>query len=384
MKLSGKKELIDIVLNDIKKRGGISFKDFMDYALYYPSLGYYTCDKEKIGGYGDFFTSSELDPVFGQLLAKQFNEIYLNYFKGKKIKLVELGSGKGVLAFDILNEIKTNYPEFYENLEFISVEKSPFHIQHQQKVLNGFNVKWLESIEDLEDIEGIVYSNELFDALPVHLIKKKNGKIYEIYLNEKDGEIVEELREISEDVLTYIKELKIDIPEGMTTEVNLLAKDLIQTIGQKLKKGFVFTVDYGYPSKELYKPYRMKGTLLCYYKHTYNENFYENIGFQDITSHVNFSALVYYGKKAGLEFTGFTDQAHFLINLGIGDVMIQLQEKGDSKSFERINRLKTLILPKGMGEKFKILIQHKNIKNPTLSGLKIIPPQNDRYKIEEI
>lgn len=384
MKLSGKKELIDIILNDIKKRGGISFKDFMDYVLYYPSLGYYTCDKEKIGGYGDFFTSSELDPVFGQLLAKQFNEIYLNYFKGKKIKLVELGSGKGILAFDILNEIKTNYPEFYENLEFISVEKSPFHIQHQQKVLNGFNVKWLESIEDLEDIEGIVYSNELFDALPVHLIKKKNGKIYEIYLNEKDGEIVEELREISEDVLTYIKELKIDIPEGMTTEVNLLAKDLIQTIGQKLKKGFVFTVDYGYPSKELYKPYRMKGTLLCYYKHTYNENFYENIGFQDITSHVNFSALVYYGKKAGLEFTGFTDQAHFLINLGIGDVMIQLQEKGDSKSFERINRLKTLILPKGMGEKFKILIQHKNIKNPILSGLKIIPPQNDRYKIEEI
>ncbi|MDM7274404.1 class I SAM-dependent methyltransferase [Sulfurihydrogenibium azorense] len=384
MKLSGKKELIDIVFNDIKKRGGISFKDFMDYALYYPSLGYYTCDKEKIGGYGDFFTSSELDPVFGQLLAKQFNEIYLNYFKGKKIKLVELGSGKGVLALDILNEIKTNYPEFYENLEFISVEKSPFHIQHQQKVLNGFNVKWLESVEDLEDIEGIVYSNELFDALPVHLIKKKNGKIYEIYLNEKDGEIVEELREASEDVLTYIKELKIDIPEGMTTEVNLLAKDLIQTIGQKLKKGFVFTVDYGYPSKELYKPYRMKGTLLCYYKHTYNENFYENIGFQDITSHVNFSALVYYGKKAGLEFTGFTDQAHFLINLGLGDIMIQLQEKGDSKSFERINRLKTLILPKGMGEKFKILIQHKNIKNPTLSGLKIIPPQNDRYKIEEI
>lgn len=170
----------------------------------------------------------------------------------------------------------------------------------------------------------------------------------------------------------------------MTTEVNLLAKDLIQTIGQKLKKGFVFTVDYGYPSKELYKPYRMKGTLLCYYKHTYNENFYENIGFQDITSHVNFSALVYYGKKAGLEFTGFTDQAHFLINLGLGDIMIQLQEKGDSKSFERINRLKTLILPKGMGEKFKILIQHKNIKNPILSGLKIIPPQNDRYKIEEI
>ncbi|WP_028950855.1 class I SAM-dependent methyltransferase [Sulfurihydrogenibium subterraneum] len=383
MKLSGKKELIEIILNDIKKRGGISFKDFMDYALYYPSLGYYTSDKEKIGGYGDFFTSSELDPVFGQLLSKQFNEIYLNYFKGQKIKLVEIGSGKGILAFDVLNEIKSNYPEFYENLEFISVEKSPFHIENQKKILDSFNVRWLENIEDLEEVEGIIYSNELFDALPVHLIKKKNGRIYEVYLNEVDGEIIEDFREAGENILNYLKELKIDIPEGMTTEVNLIAKDLIQKIGQNLKKGFVFTVDYGYPSKELYKPYRMKGTLLCYYKHTYNENFYENIGLQDITSHVNFSALVYYGKKVGLEFTGFTDQAHFLINLGLGDVMIKLQEKGDSKSFERINRLKTLILPKGMGEKFKVLVQHKNITNPTLSGLKLLPPQNDRYKIED-
>ncbi|WP_297887215.1 SAM-dependent methyltransferase [Sulfurihydrogenibium sp.] len=381
MKLTGKKELINLILGEIEKRGGISFKEFMDFALYYPSLGYYTSDKEKIGGYGDFFTSSELDPVFGQLLAKQFNEIYEKYFKDKKISLVEVGSGKGLLAYDILNEIKNNYPDFYKNLQFVSIEKSPYHLKSQEELLKGFNVKWYDTLEDVEDLEGIVYSNELFDALPVHLIKKLNSRIYEIYLTKKEDEIVEELRPATKDILDYLKELKIDIPEGMTTEINLIATDLIGKIGQKLKRGFVFTVDYGYPSKELYKPYRMRGTLLCYYKHTYNENYYENVGLQDITSHVNFSALVYYGKKSGLEFTSFTDQAHFLINLGLGDVMMELQEKGDYKSYERLNRLKTLILPKGMGEKFKVLIQHKNVENPDLSGLRILPPQNDRYKI---
>lgn len=384
MKLSGKKELTDIILNEIKSRGGISFKDFMDYALYYPSLGYYTSNKEKIGGHGDFFTSSELDPVFGQLLAKQFNEIYEKHFKGKKITIVEIGSGKGFLAYDILNHIKNHYPEFYQNVEFISIEKSPFHLESQKMLLKDFNVKWYENIENLEYIEGIIYSNELFDALPVHLIKNVKNEIYEIYLNEQNGEIIEELRPANKEILDYIDALKINIPEGMATEINLIAVDLIKKIGKKLKKGFVFTVDYGYPSKELYKPYRMRGTLLCYYKHTYNENYYENVGLQDITSHVNFSALAYYGKSVGLEFTGFTDQAHFLTNLGLADIMIDLQEKGDYKSYERLNRLKTLILPKGMGEKFKILIQHKNIQSPDLSGLKILPPQNDRYKIDEV
>ncbi len=381
MKLTGKKELVDIILDEIRKREGVSFRDFMDFALYYPSLGYYTSNKEKIGGYGDFFTSSELDPVFGQLLAKQFYEIYQKYFKNKKIYVVEIGSGKGLLAYDVLNEIRNKYTDFYRNLEFVSIEKSLYHLKSQQEILKDFNVKWYESIEHLEDVEGIIYSNELFDALPVHLIRKVKGQIYEIYLTEKNGKIVEELREPIKEILDYLEVLNIDITEGMTTEINLIGVDLIQKIGQKLREGFVFTIDYGYPSKELYKPYRMRGTLLCYYKHTYNENYYENVGLQDITSHVNFSSLVYYGKKSGLNFTGFTDQAHFLINLGLADVMMELQEKGDYKSYERLNRLKTLILPKGMGEKFKILIQHKNIENPDLSGLKILPPQNDRYKI---
>lgn len=383
MQLTGKEELINIIKQKIQQEGAISFKDFMEMALYYPNLGYYTSEKEKIGGLGDFYTSSELDPAFGNLLAKQFNEIYKNYFKNQKFQIVEVGSGKGYLVYDVLSYIKNNYPNLYKTLEFISVEKSPYHRDYQKKLLKDFdNVSFYEDLTEIDNINGIIYSNELFDALPVHLIRKIGGKIFEVYITLEGDDIKEVLKEPQKEILQYLKDLNIDIPEGMTTEINLYAKDLIQEIGNKLEKGFVFTVDYGYPSKELYKPYRMRGTLLCYYKHTYNENFYQNIGLQDITSHVNFSALVYYGKKSKLDFVGFTDQAHFLISLGLMDIFQELQEKGDYKSYERLNRLKTLILPKGMGEKFKILIQSKNIQNPDIAGLKNLPYESDRYKIE--
>ena len=384
MKLTGKKELINIIKDRIEKKGAISFRDFMDMALYYPELGYYTSPKAKIGGHGDFFTASELDRAFGDLLAKQFVEIY-EKLNTDNFKIVEIGAGKGYLAHDILRKLKEDYPEVYKNVEYILIEKSPYHIEIQKEVLKDFdNVKWVQDIIDFDDnsIEGVVFSNELFDSFPVHLIRKINGKIYEVYITLKNGdEVVEVLKEPNEEILRYIKELNIKIPDGMQTEINLDAKDYIQKIGRKLKKGYVISVDYGFPSAELYKPYRMRGTLLCYHKHRYSENFFENVGLQDITSHVNFSALAYYGKIADLETTGFTDQAHFLISLGLMEILEELQNRDDYEAFERINRLKTLILPKGMGEKFKVLVQHKNVENPSIKGLENIPYQSDRYRL---
>ncbi len=384
MKLTGKEELISIIKDRIKSEGKISFRDFMDIALYYPELGYYTSPEEKIGGFGDFFTASELDRAFGELLTKQFVEIY-HKLGTDKFQLVELGAGKGYLAYDILNYLKSHYPDIYQKTEYIIIEKSPYHIQTQKKLLSEFeNVKWVQDIIDFEDesITGVIFSNELFDAFPVHLIRKIKGKIYEVFITLDENEEVKEiLEEANEDILRYLRELNINIPEGMQTEINLDAVDYIKKIGRKLKKGYVITIDYGYPSAELYKPYRMRGTLLCYYRHRYSENFYENVGMQDITSHVNFSALKYYGHIAGLDFTGFTDQAHFLTNLGLMDIFAQLQEQNDIEAYERLNRLKTLVLPKGMGEKFKVLVQHKNVENPQIQGLEMLPYTSDRYKL---
>jgi SAM-dependent MidA family methyltransferase len=384
MKLTGKKELIKIIKDRIEKEGEISFRDFMDIALYYPELGYYTSKEQKIGGYGDFFTSSELDKAFGNLLAEQFVEIFKK-LNVDNFQIVEIGAGKGYLAHDILKYIKDNYLEIYKKIKYIIIEKSPYHIEIQKAILKDFDVvEWKQDIIDFQDetIEGIVFSNELFDAFPVHMIRKKDKKIYEIFIKLNENEEVEEIeKEATEEILDYLKELNINLPEDMTTEINLDAKDYIQKIGKKLKKGYVITIDYGYPSTELYKEYRKRGTLLCYYKHKYSENYYENVGMQDITAHVNFSALNYFGEKSGLELAGFTDQAHFLSNLGLMEIIMELQEKGDFESYERINRLKTLVLPKGMGEKFKVLIQHKNVENPEIKGLEIVPYQSDRFKL---
>ena len=384
MKLTGKDQLVSIIKDRINKEGEISFRDFMDMALYYPELGYYTSPEEKIGGYGDFYTASELDRAFGELLGKQFAEIYTKIGE-EEFQIVEIGAGKGYLTFDILEFLQENYPEVFKNTTYTIIEKSPYHIKTQKEILSVFeNVEWVQDIIDFDDesITGVVFSNELFDSFPVHLIRKKIGKIYEVFIKvDEENNVQEILKEASEDILKYIAELNINIPEGMQTEINLDAADYIQKIGKKLKKGFVITVDYGYPSAELYKPYRMRGTLLCYYRHRYSENFYENVGMQDITSHVNFSALKYYGMIAGLDFTGFTDQAHFLTNLGLMEIFEKLQEKNDYESFERLNRLKTLVLPKGMGEKFKVLVQHKNIKNPSIKGLDMLPYMSDRYRL---
>lgn len=375
MRLTGKKELIEIIKRRIKSNGSISFRDFMDMALYYPELGYYTSPKSKIGGYGDFYTASELDRAFGELLAEQIAEIYQKV-DTKPFHIIEIGAGKGYLAYDINNYLINKYPDIYENSKFILIEKSPYHIEIQREVLKDFNnVEWVQDIIDFENnsINGVVFSNELFDSFPVHLIRKINGKIFEIFItlkDEEENEIEEVLKEANEEIIRYLMELNIKIPEGMQTEINLDAKDYIQKIGKKLNKGYVITIDYGHPSKELYKPYRMRGTLLCYHKHRYSENFYENVGLQDITSHINFSALTYYGRLSGLELTGFTDQAHFLTGLGLMDIIMELQQREDYQAFERLNRLKTLVMPKGMGEKFKVLIQHKNIKNSFLKGLK--------------
>ncbi len=385
MKLTGRKELIKVIKDRINKNGSISFRDFMDMALYYPELGYYTSPKVKIGGYGDFYTASELDRAFGELLAKQFIQIYNEKVKERPFQIVEIGAGKGYLAYDILNYLRNNNPEVFKNTKYIIIEKSPYHIDIQKEVLKDFkNVEWIQDIIDFEDesINGVIFSNELFDSFPVHLIRKINGKIYEVFITvDDDNNVKEVLKEANEEIIRYIDELNIKILEGMQTEINLDAKDYIQKIGKKLNKGYVITIDYGYPSAELYKPYRMRGTLLCYHKHKYSENFYENVGLQDITSHVNFSALKYYGSLVGLEFLGFTDQAHFLTNLGLLDILNELQQRDDYESYERINRLKSLVLPKGMGEKFKVLVQYKNVKSPDIKGLEILPYQSERFRL---
>ncbi len=360
------------IVNSIAKKGKITFADYMNLALYHPKYGYYTSEKEKIGKKGDYYTSSDVHPVFGELIAGQLEQMWKISGKGK-FTVVEMGAGKGWLCYDIISSIKDRFPEFLEKIDYKIVEISNDLVVKQSDILQRFEdrISWESFSSDgfsFKPINGCFLSNEFVDSLPVHQVTVRNGCLQEIYVTTRDSEFLEITDELSDPVLKdYFKELNINLKEGQRAEVNLNALIWIRNISHYLKRGFIITIDYGYLAKDLYSEDRYKGTLMCYYKHTTSENPFVRVGNQDITSHVNFNSLMQAGSEAGLKTTGFTKQSHFLIALGILDKM--KESYGDIGS---ILKMKTLLLPGGMGDIFKILIQHKGINNPKLIGLRNI------------
>ncbi|MCX9082527.1 MAG: SAM-dependent methyltransferase [Candidatus Methanoperedens sp.] len=357
-------KLSDIIIQKIRQQGPISFCDFMEMALYYPGLGYYTSDKKKIGKSGDYYTSSNLTSVFGEMLGKQIEEMW--YILGKKeMTVVEMGAGTGILSEDVIKFLKTN-KDLSRVLNYCIVEKSPYLQKEQQDRLKNENVKWYDSLSKLWGMEGCIFSNELPDAFPIHLVEMKN-ELMEVFVGYENG-FIEILKPASDQLKNYLKELDVTLSSGYRTEINLEAIKWIGQIGSSLKKGFVISIDYGYPSIELYQEYRNRGTLMCYYDHTVNESPFEHIGEQDMTSHVNFSALDHWGRKNGLDLCGFTDQAYFLIGLGIDEYLKNLQEKSPKDYFLKMLPIKSLIMD--MGVTFNVMIQKKGVEHAELSGLK--------------
>ena len=221
--------------------------------------------------------------------------------------------------------------------------------------------------------EGCFLSNELVDAFPVHRVMLQQGSLKELYVAQRNGRFEEQWEEPSDPrIKTYFERMGVSLEEGQQAEVNLEALDWITRVGQCLKRGFVLTIDYGYPAEELYAPFRQDGTLRCFHQHQISDNPYERWGEQDITAHVNFTALIRKGEEVGLKLTGFVPQYRFLLGLGFLGEMETLE-----RNLSEIDRLKLrlslkhLIEPEvGMGEVFKVLIQHKGIENPQLDGLK--------------
>jgi len=358
------------IVNLINKRGKITFADFMGLALYHPEHGYYTSGKEKIGKKGDYYTSSDVHPVFGELIARQLEQMWRLMGKGR-FTVVEMGAGKGWLCYDIINLIKKKFPEFYEEVDYKIVEISRSLIERQSNTLKGLEekVSWESFSADgfsFEPVIGSFLSNEFVDSLPVHQVIVEDNCLKEIYVTTKDDVFCEVIDELSDPVLEdYFKELKINLKEGQRAEVNIKILDWVKNISHYLKRGFVITIDYGHLAEDLYSQERCRGTLMCYYEHATSENPYKRVGSQDMTSHVNFSSLMEAGNRCGLSTTGFTRQSRFLIALGILDKMNEAQ--GD---ISKLLTIKNLLLPGGMGDVFKILIQHKGVVNPELIGLR--------------
>lgn len=360
--------LSEIIIQKIKADGPISFHDFMEMALYYPELGYYTSDKEKIGVNGDYYTSPYFTSIFGEMLAKQLEEMW-HLLGEDEFTIVEYGAGPGSLCHDILGQFKSN-KEVYDKLHYCIIEKSTAMRKKEQSILHE-KVSWYDSIKDIPQFAGCVISNELLDNFAVHQVVMKD-ELMEVYLDH-DYEFVEVLLPASPMLKEYMQRLNVVLPKGFRTEINLGAIEWLNEIAVSLKKGFVLTIDYGNISSELYNPKRSGGTLVCYNKHRVNDDPYYNIGEQDITTYVNFSALSHWGLVNGLECCGYTDQGHFLHGLGIAE-HLRKQEVGCKQIYSDIKDKALLIhtLLMDMGNKFKVLIQQKGVQHAALSGLKFV------------
>ena len=357
--------LSEIIIQKIRKEGPISFHDFMEMALYYPELGYYTSSTDKIGKNGDYYTSATLTPIFGALLGKQLEEMW-HLLGEDQFTIVEYGAGTGVLCKSILDFLKNN-KKLYAGLNYCIIEKSPAMRRKQKEILSE-KVSWHNSIQNISGLTGCVLSNELVDNFSVHQVVMED-ELKEVFVDHQNY-FVESLKPASEELKNYLAELRVELPKGFRTEINLEATTWMKEIATHLHKGYVLTIDYGYPSGELYCEQRKNGTLVCYNKHRVNYQPYVYIGEQDITSHVNFSALCLWGFKNGLQYGGYTDQCNFLSALGFRDYLKKTEKPGhDYLNFKREMALTNTLL-KDMGKKFKILVQQKEVPEQKLMGLR--------------
>ena len=359
----------------ITEQGRITFADFMAACLYEPGLGYYTSPGRKVGAEGDFYTSITVHAAFGRVIAREIAQMWRCMGSPANFTLVECGAGNARLACDIMDFLAGREAEMYAGLRLVLVEQEPSLESAQREMLTAHagRTSWLSPDEFASGsftFSGCLYSNELIDALPVHRVVMTSEGVREIYVACQDGEFVEQIGEPSTpEIEAYLKRVAVQLHPGQQAEVNLNAPQWLASASAALQRGFILTVDYGYPAAELYTPRRKLGTLLCYYRHQTEENPFLRLGLQDITAHVDFTTLMICGEELGLQNVWFGEQYRFLLAAGIvGEIEeIERSDVSDEEKLRLRLTLKKLIMPEGgMGDTFRVLIQSRGVDTPQL------------------
>ncbi len=357
-------ELIKFISDRVRDMGPITFKDFMDIALYHGKYGYYSGPYMPIGKKGDFITSPHTHCLYGALHARQIEEFW-NILDRKDFTIVEMGAGAGYLAQDILSYFSNR--QIFKAINYIIVEHKAATASCQQKLLKPFinKISWINSLLDLDSVTGCIISNELLDSFPVHVIQKEFSGFKEIYVDFRKHEgVTEVFGDLSvHQLMEYAKTIPSEIAEGYRTEVNLGMKRWISELAEIIYEGFVVTIDYGYTRKEYFHPARNRGTLLAYGNHEVNENLYERPGEQDLTAHVNFSDLHRWGQDAGFFTLGYAPQWAFLAGLDFEETFLELSGGKFDPFSPELAAVKMLLLPQGMGESHKVLVQGKGVSS---------------------
>jgi SAM-dependent MidA family methyltransferase len=343
----------------IERDGPIRFRDFMDAALYHPKYGYYTTAAGATSRGGDFVTSPEVHPVFGTLVAKTLLELWELMGCPARFDVVEQGGGSGLLARDILRWAHGRQPAFAAALRYTLVERSAAMQVAQEGTLGEVDlpegvVAWADSLP--ESIEGVVLSNELIDAFPVHRVVRRGSELLEVYVALDGGRFVDELGSPSTPKLAaYFDALGLVPGEGSYAEVNLAAIEWMEGVAASLARGYVLTFDYGYEAASLYAPWRRDGTLLCFSKQSASSDPYQRVGKQDMTSSVDFTTLQRVGEEAGLQTLAMTNQSAFLVRMGIGEGVAEAQNEME-EYFARRKVVMDLTDPARLG-RVKALLQ---------------------------
>jgi SAM-dependent MidA family methyltransferase len=364
--------LAGLLAERIRRFGPMTFADYMRECLYHPLHGYYS--KAESERFADYYTSVDVHPIFARLLARQFAEMWESLSRPAEFMLVEGGAGVGRFAAQVLDFCEAKLPDFYAALRYVAVERSASRreqatIRVKRHAVSGHVTAPAEIPAHIA--AGCFFSNELVDALPAHRVVMHSGAMNEIFVGFQDGRFVDALSPLSTCAISeYFAAQGITLCEKQHAEAGLEACDWITEIGRRLERGYVLTIDYGHPAADLFDEHHMRGTLVAYQDHRVSEDFYASPGEQDLTSHVNFTALESWGKRAGLKIAGFTSQTAFLMALGMRNEFADLYDEGQTEA-ERTKarlQLKMLIHPEGMGERFQVLLQRKGVDASQLTG----------------
>lgn len=385
---TGNPHLIAAIRDDIAAQGGrITFARFMDLALYHPEWGYYQAAQRRPGRPGDFLTAPEAHPFFGITLARQLAECWERLGQPGQFVVREYGPGIGGLAWDIIGGLQREHPACVAALSYELVERNP---QRVAEALTAFRDEDLgdtvravapEEVAALPPITGVILANEVADAFPVHRLIWQGGELREGWVIWDGAGFAEEIDELSAHAKDanpagMLEAHGISLKEGDRIEISPAARAWFADAASRLERGYAIVIDYGYPAAQLYQAHRLEGTVRAYHAHTVTDDPFANVGEQDLTAHVDFTALREAGEAAGLTFAGQTNQAAFLTSLDMGNLMVSLGQDPETTMEEYLAAqaaVLRLIDPGSLG-RFGVLLMARNAPiEPPLRGLSFPP-----------
>ena len=359
------------IVQEIRRQGSVPFSRYMEMCLYDSDLGYYSRNAEQFGKAGDFFTSSDIHAVFGRLLARQFEEMWRALGSPAELEILELGPGRGLFARDVLDWAEKKFPAFFHAVRYSLLESSPALQAHLRSTLSRHFASGKASLvgnpkPSSPDTPALFFANEFFDALPVEILSAQG----ELRISEKDAHLFETWAPASAEALEFVDRYGVHPEPLERVEAPLVSQRYMSEIAASLRAGFLVVIDYGYTRQEQLAG-RHRDTLLAYRRHSSSRDPYEAPGEQDITAHVNFTALAAAAERQGVRVHPLLTQSQFL--LGIGEVT-QFSDAFEECRLpqERAKvalQLKHLVTPAGLGETFHVLVGSKGVPPEVVSGL---------------